>query len=364
MPRLILAGLAVAPVIAAALALAVVPLVRPRADGLVAAAFAPSSALPDPERSLFGATQWLNTPPLRPEDLRGKVVLVNFWTYSCINSLRALPYVRVWAEKYKGRGLVVVGVHAPEFGFEKVLANVRQATAALGVSYPVVLDSDYRIWRAFDNQAWPALYFIGAHGRVRRRVLGEGNYDQSELLIQQLLSQANGARVASTISAVTGGGPEAPADEPDERSGETYIGYAKASNFASPGGMSEDTPTLYRAASELPLNQWSLAGVWAVGREFATLNNAPGAIRIRFRARDLHLVLAASSLGPPIRFRVTIDGAAPGANHGSDVDAAGLGSVQAPRLYQLVRQQGPVSDRTFEIQFLNAGVRAYVFTFG
>jgi thiol-disulfide isomerase/thioredoxin len=329
-----------------------------------AAYAAPGPALSRPQRSLLGARQWLNTQPLRAEDIRGKVVLVNFWTYSCINSLRALPYVRAWAEKYKDRGLVVIGVHTPEFAFEKDVANVRQASASLGVFYPVAIDSDYGIWRAFNNQAWPAFYFIGADGLVRHHVLGEGDYDQSERLIQQLLSEAKGAPVASDIVAVTGDGPQAAADERDLRSPETYIGYAQARNFASPDGVREDAPSLYRTVSALPLNRWGLAGVWTIGGEFATLGDKSGSITYRFHARDLHLVLAPPSQGQPIRFRVKIDGAPPGADHGFDVDAEGRGSVQEARMYQLVRQSGAVADRTFEIEFFDAGVRAYAFTFG
>ena len=340
-----------------------------RADGfadLRAAASSKAAAfeLPYPERSLLDRRQWLNTPPLRAEDLRGKVVLVNFWTYSCINSLRALPYVRAWAAKYKADGLVVIGVHTPEFEFEKDIANVRQATSALGVGYPVVLDSDYAIWNAFGNEAWPALYFIGADGRIRGQVLGEGGYDQSERMIQQLLSQAKRAPVASDIAIVEGDGPQAPADIWDLTSHETYVGYAKANTFASPGGIGEDIPRTYRPASALPLDHWSLAGLWSIESEFATLDRDTGAIRYRFHARDLNLVLAPSTQGRLVRFRITIDGAAPGVNHGSDVDAQGWGSVQAARMYQLVRQMGPIADRTFEIEFLDAGVRAYVFTFG
>lgn len=325
---------------------------------------APAVALSAPQRALIGARQWLNTPPLRAEDLRGKVIVVNFWTYSCINSLRALPYVRAWAEKYRGRGLAVIGVHTPEFAFEKDSANVRRATVSLGVGYPVVLDSDYAIWQAFDNQAWPAFYFIGADGRVRHRVLGEGGYDRSERLIQELLSKADGVRVDSPIVAINGHGPEAAPDLRDLGSPETYVGYAKAEDFASPGGLKEDAPRLYRTPSALPLNRWSLAGDWRVRGEFATLSAAPGSITYRFHARDLNLVLAPAPRGGPVRFRVTIDGAAPAANHGFDVDAEGRGSVQAARMYQLVRQRRPVADRTFEIEFLDPGVRAYVFTFG
>jgi len=364
MSRFILAGVVGALALAAALAWVAAPMVRARFDPAAAASSAPASELPYPERALLGAQQWLNTPPLSAQDLRGKVVLVNFWTYSCINSLRALPYVRAWAAKYKDRGLVVISVHTPEFGFETDIDNVRRANAALGVGYPVALDSDYAIWQAFGNDAWPAFYFIGADGRVRRRVLGEGGYDRSERLIQRLLAETPGAPVAGSVAPVVGAGPEAAPDLADLRSGETYIGYAKASNFASPEGLGQDAQRLYHAAPALGLNQWSLAGSWTVGGEFATLDAAPGAIRYRFHARDLNLVLGPASPGRPVRFRVTIDGAAPGANHGSDVDADGEGSVQDPRMYQLVRLRGPVADRTFEIEFIDAGVRAYVFTFG
>jgi thiol-disulfide isomerase/thioredoxin len=332
-----------------------------QAEGLARGA---TTGLSDPQRSLLGARQWLNTPPLRAEDLRGKVVLVNFWTYSCINSLRALPYVRAWADKYKDRGLVVIGVHTPEFAFEKDIANVGRAAASLGVRYPVPLDSDYRIWRAFGNEAWPALYFVDAKGRVRHRVLGEGEYDASERLIQTLLSEARGAPATGRIDAVTGVGAQAPADERDLASPETYVGYVLASNFASPGGMRDDAPIVYRAPKTLPLNHWSLAGAWASGPEFATLNIASGRIAYRFHARDLNLVMGPGAQGRPVRFRVTIDGATLGADHGVDVDSQGGGTVREPRMYQLVRQSGAVRDRTFEIEFLDAGVRAYDFTFG
>lgn len=325
---------------------------------------AASRSLSDARRSLLGAGQWLNTQPLQAEDLRGKVVLVNFWTYSCINSLRALPYVRAWAEKYKDRGLVVVGVHTPEFAFEKDTANVRQATASLGVAYPVAMDSDRAIWRIFNNEAWPAFYFIGADGRVRHQVLGEGGYDQSERLIQTLLEEATGTHVTRDVVRVSGEGPEAAADQGDLRSPETYIGFAQGRNFASPGGVEEDAPKIYHTASVLSLNHWSMAGVWTIGGEFATLNNKSGRIAYRFHARDLHLVLGVSSRDHPIRFRVSINGAPPGADHGVDVDAAGWGTVREDRMYQLVRQTGPVTDRTFEVEFIDAGVRAYVFTFG
>src|ERR1700736_619505 len=320
-------------------------------------------ALSAPLASVLTAQKWLNTQPLRPEDLRGKVVLVNFWTFTCVNWLRTLPYVRAWAEKYKDRGLVVIGVHTPEFNVEKDFANVTRASASLGVGYPVAIDNDYAIWRAFDNYAWPALYFIDADGRVRHHVLGEGHYDQSERWIQELLSEAGSAPVPGDLVTVSPKGPEVAADEQDLGSPETYVGYRKARTFASRGGVREDAPTLYRPLPMLPLNWWNLAGVWTIGREFATLSDSHGSIGYRFPARDVNLVLTAPE-GHPVRFRVNIDGAAPGADHGVDVDAEGAGSVQDPRLYQLVRQKRPVEDRTFEIEFLDPGVRAYVFTFG
>jgi cytochrome c biogenesis protein CcdA/thiol-disulfide isomerase/thioredoxin len=317
-----------------------------------------------PGDALFGARQWLNTQPLRRDDLRGKVVLVNFWTYSCINCLRALPHIRAWADRYKDRGLVVIGVHTPEFAFEKDVANVRRASLSLDVRYPVIVDNDFRIWRAFSNRAWPALYFIGADGRIRHHVLGEGRYDQSEQLIQRLLSEAGGSAVAVETAGVVGEGPQAAADQRNLRSGETYIGYGQASNFASPGGFKKDVPFLYRAGSALSLDSWSLAGEWTAGREYASLTGTSGSITHRFHARDLHLVLAPSPRGLPVRFRVRIDGAPPGADHGVDADAAGWGVVSEERLYQLIRQSGPVKDRTFEIEFFDTGVRAYAFTFG
>ena len=332
---------------------------------LVTAAYAGQEpVLSAPQRSLLGARQWLNTAPLLSADIRGKVVLANFWTYSCINSLRALPYVRSWAEKYKDRGLVVVGVHTPEFAFEKDPANVKMALTSLGVEYPIAIDSDYGIWRAFDNEAWPAFYFIGADGRVKHHVFGEGDYDRSERLIQRLLSQADGRPVTDAIVAIAGTGPQAAAEERDMGSPETYVGYARATNFASPGGIDQDAPRLYRAAPTLALNRWGLTGVWTIGAEFATLNEKSGRISFRFHSRDLHLVLGPSPDGHPIRFRVKIDGAPPGASHGFDVDAEGSGSVREPRMYQLVRQADAVRDRTFEIEFLDPGVRAYDFTFG
>jgi thiol-disulfide isomerase/thioredoxin len=330
----------------------------------IPAAFAadyPGSAA---QRSLLGARPWLNTVPLQDAGLRGKVVLVNFWTYSCINSLRALPYVRAWADKYKNHGLVSVGAHAPEFGFEHDITNVQTATGRYGVHYPVAIDNKFTIWNGFDNEAWPAFYLVDAKGRVRLRMLGEGDYDKIERAIQQLLSEANGVPVTGDIAAIIGEGAEAPADDADLLSPETYVGYAKAENFASPGGFVGGSAKSYRVPTTLRLNHWGLIGIWNVASEFATLSEASGSIRFRFHARDLHLVLGPSVPDQPVRFRVKIDGTAPGADHGGDADADGAGVVQEPRLYQLVRQAGPVADRTFEIEFSDPGVRAYVFTFG
>jgi thiol-disulfide isomerase/thioredoxin len=282
-------------------------------------------ALSAPLASVLTAHKWLNTPPLRPEDLRGKVVLVNFWTFTCVNWLRTFPYVRAWAEKYKDRGLVVIGVHTPEFNVEKDFANVTRAAASLGVSYSVAIDNDYAIWRAFDNYAWPALYFIDADGRVRHHVLGEGHYDQSERWIQELLSEAGSAPVPGDLVTVSPKGPEVAADEEDLASPETYVGYAKARGFTSSGGIREDVPSLYPPGAMLPLNSWALAGVWTVGGEFATLNDKSGAITYRFHARDVNLVLVPSAEGRAVRFRVKNDGAPPGADHGTDVDADWFG---------------------------------------
>jgi len=322
------------------------------------------TTLSGPLRSLLEAQQWLNTPSLRPETLRGKVVLVNFWTYSCINCLRMLPYVRTWAEKFQRDGLVVIGVETPEFAFEKNVTNVQRALSSLGVTYPVAIDNNFAIWKAFDNDAWPALYFFGRDGRLSRRVLGEGDYPQSERLIQRLLLEAGGASDATKIVDISGQGTEAAGDPKDLRSPETYIGYAQATNFASPYSVSENRPSLYRTVAGLPLNRWGLTGLWTIEGEFAALDESPGRIAFRFHARDLHLVLAHPPGAREIRFRVTLDGQPPGVNHGFDTDAQGWGTVQDDRLYQLVRQAGTIIDQTFEIEFFDPGVRAYAFTFG
>ena len=313
--------------------------------------------------SLSGAVEWLNSPPLTAESLKGKVVLVDFWTYSCINCLRSIPYVRAWAEKYKDQGLVVIGVHAPEFPFEKNIDNVKNAVAKLKIDYPVAIDNDYAIWRAFNNEYWPADYFIDAEGRIRHHYFGEGDYAESEKVIQQLLAEAGKGNLPANVVSVSATGAEAASDEADVRSPETYIGYMRAKNFASPGGAVSDAAHDYSVA-DLKLNDWGLAGDWTVGGQYATLDKKDGAISYRFHARDLHLVLGPGADGAPVHFRVTIDGAAPGESHGADVDANGEGVVTENRLYQLVRQTGPIVDRTFTIEFLDPDVQAYAFTFG
>jgi thiol-disulfide isomerase/thioredoxin len=317
----------------------------------------------DTTPSLSGAVTWLNSPPLTMDALKGKVVLVDFWTYSCINCLRTIPYIRAWAAKYKDQGLVVIGVHTPEFAFERNVDNVKRAIAKLKTDYPVAIDNDYAIWRAFENKYWPAHYFIDAQGHVRYHHFGEGDYDQSERVIQLLLAEAGKTNVPASLVDVTASGAEAAADAKDAQSPETYIGYNRAENFASPGGAVQDTPHVY-APGTPRLNEWGLSGDWTIGGEHADLDAKDGAIVYRFHARDLHLVLGPALGGGTISFRVTIDGAPPGDSHGADTDADGRGAVTEQRLYQLVRQSGPIADRTFEIRFLAPGVQAYAFTFG
>jgi cytochrome c biogenesis protein CcdA/thiol-disulfide isomerase/thioredoxin len=314
--------------------------------------------------ALDGATLWLNSPPLTPQQLRGKVVLVDFWTYSCINCLRSLPYVRAWQQKYKDHGLVVIGIHSPEFAFEKEEANVRQAIKELGIAYPVAMDNDLKIWQAFNNEYWPAHYFIDAQGRIRGHQFGEGDYDNSERTIRKLLTEAGYRNVPGGIVDPQSSGAQAAADMDDLQSPETYIGYSKAQNFIATAVP--DMPHAYAAASSYQRNQWGLMGDWIVGAERATLNTAPGGIVFRFHARDLHLVLGAGE--KPVRFRVTLDGKPPGAAHGADTDAAGNGTVGGERLYQLIRQggmqNGAAGDHMFQITFLDPGLQAFSFTFG
>ncbi|HTT99619.1 MAG TPA: cytochrome c biogenesis protein DipZ [Rhizomicrobium sp.] len=313
--------------------------------------------------SLSGATGWLNSPPLSPASLKGKVVLVDFWTYSCINCLRSLPYVKAWAAKYKDHGLVVIGVHAPEFAFERDPDNVRRAVHDLGVTYPVALDSNLAIWQAFNNEYWPAHYFIDAQGRIRAHHFGEGEYDQSERVIQTLLKEAGNENVPGGIVDPNATGTLAAADSGDVRSPETYVGYGRGANFAG-DHVSEDKPSDYITPAKLNLNQWGLTGNWTIGQQITVLNSAHGKISFRFHARDLHVVLGPAGGKTPVHFRVTLDGHAPGDAHGMDIDAKGDGIVTTQRLYQLIRQTGAIGDRTFTIEFLDPGVQAYSFTFG
>jgi thiol-disulfide isomerase/thioredoxin len=314
--------------------------------------------------SLSKAGEWLNSKPLTSVDLRGKVVLIDFWTYSCINWRRQLPYVRAWDEKYKAHGLVVIGVHAPEFSFEKNLDNVRQATKDMRIGYPIVIDNDYAIWRAFNNEYWPALYFVDAKGRIRHHQFGEGEYQESEIILQQLLAEAGTGGLDHEVVSVDPAGAEAVADWSDLRSAENYVGYERTENFASPGGARPDKRHDYAAPARLRLNHWALSGNWMIGREGIVLNPATGRITYQFHARDLHLVMGPAVRGSSVRFRVLIDGEPPGAAHGVDVDEEGNGTVTEPRMYQLIRQKKPIVDRQFEIQFLNSGIEVFSFTFG
>jgi len=314
--------------------------------------------------SLAGATAWLNSPPLTAAGLRGSVVLAQFWTYTCINWLRTLAYVRAWSENYKDQGLVMIGVHTPEFDFEHDLDNVRRAVRDLRVDYPVAVDNDYAIWSAFDNHYWPALYFVDAQGQIRHHQFGEGQYEQSEMILRQLLTEAGVSGFGNGPVAVDARGVEAAADWDSLRSPENYLGYERTETFASSDGAVLDTPYAYAAPARLRLNQWALAGAWTVRAQASVLDQAGGRIAYRFQARDLHLVMAPAARGTPVRFRVTLDGQPPGAAHGTDVDDQGNGTVTEPRLYQLIRQPGPVTERTFEVGFLDPGVQAYAFTFG
>jgi cytochrome c biogenesis protein CcdA/thiol-disulfide isomerase/thioredoxin len=311
----------------------------------------------------LNAIAWLNSTPLTREALKGHVVLIDFWTYSCINCLRTLPYIQAWAQKYKASGLIVIGVHTPEFAFEKDPENVRRAVSELHITYPVALDSDYAIWKAFGNSYWPSDYLIDGEGRIRHHHFGEGKYDESEQQIQALLKEGGGAAPANGLVQVSGTGAEAAPDS-DVESPETYIGYERADNFLSPGGLRQDSRAEYAAPKHLELNQWGLTGAWTDGSQVATLDSGKGGILYRFHARDVHLVLGTSADGKPVRFRVKLNGRAPGANHGVDTDNEGNGKVTEHRLYQLIRQKDAIEDRTFEIEFFDSGVQAFSFTFG
>ena len=309
------------------------------------------------------ATEWLNSPRLTSASLRGKTVLVDFWTYTCINWLRTLPYVRAWAQKYQ-QGLTVIGVHTPEFPFEHDLDSVRRSVQQMKVPYPVVIDNDYSIWRAFKNQYWPALYLIDGQGRIRDHQFGEGEYERSERAIQRLLSEAGVTGFSNSIAPVEAGGFEAAADWTNLRSPETYVLFDRSEAFASRDAAVLDRRRAYTAPGRLALNQWSLVGEWTFGKQATALNKASGQIVYRFHARDVHLVMGPPRAASPVRFRVTIDGQPPGVAHGLDVDESGSGTASEQRLYQLIRQPKPIVDRTFAIEFLDAGIEAFSFTFG
>ena len=325
-----------------------------------------TAALPDEGRlpGFDGATGWLNSAPLTAADLRGKVVLADFWTYTCINWLRTLGYVRAWAERYEDQGLVVVGVHTPEFPFEQDAENVRVAAMDMAVGYPVALDSDYMIWDAFGNRYWPAVYIADREGRIRHHQFGESGYEECERIIQQLLRETGHEDIGDDLVSVVSDGFERQADWRSLGSPETYLGYQQGHNFASPGGVELDVSRAYVVPESLRLNHWALSGDWTVQARASVLDGAGGRIAFRFHARDVHLVMRSRTPETPVPFRVLVDGAPPGAAHGLDVDEEGHGTLVQPRLYQLVRQHGPITDRTFEITFLQPGVEAYVFTFG
>ena len=331
-------------------------------SGLAAIASASGGGEMSPD--FDGAVGWINSAPLNGKALRGKVVVVNFWTYSCINSLRELPYMKAWAAKYRDAGLVVMGVHAPEFAFEREPANVNTAVQELKIPYPIPIDSNHAIWQAFHNQYWPADYFVDAKGRIRYRHFGEGDYVKSERAIQALLKENGAAGLDETPVRIAADGAEAPPSA-DVRSGETYAGYARTQNFASRERMARESRKTYSLPARLALNQWALGGLWTAGAESARLDTAPGSTAaFRFHSRDLHMVLGPARNGAPVRFQVKLNGAVPGDDHGSDAAADGTGEVRQPRMYQLIRQKGPIKDATFEIEFLDPGVEIFSFTFG
>jgi thiol-disulfide isomerase/thioredoxin len=314
--------------------------------------------------SLGGATEWLNSPPLDPEGLRGKVVVVDFCTYTCINWLRSLPYVRAWAQAYEDRGLVVIGVHTPEFSFEHDVENVHRALKEMEVTYPVVVDNDYAVWDAFANNYWPALYFIDAEGRIRHHRFGESDYERSEIIIQQLLRDAGAEDVGDELAPVDPRGPEVAADWENLESPEEYLGSRRAQTFDSSERSGWGEHRSDEVTRPLRRNHWTLSGNWTMTPEAVVLNEANGRIMFRFHARDVHLVMGPAAREMPVPFRVSIDGEPPGLSGGSDVDQDGSGLLGEQRMYQLIRQQGPIDDRTFEIEFLDRGAEAFVFTFG
>ena len=313
--------------------------------------------------ALGRASEWINSTRVTPSSLAGKVVLVDFWTYTCINWLRTLPYIRAWSQQYR-HGLVVIGVHTPEFAFEHSLDNVRRAVRQMQIDYPVVIDNEYSIWRAFNNQYWPAVYLLDGRGRVREHYFGEGEYEQSEKALQRLLTEAGAAGPADGAVSVDAKGIEVAADWSNLKSSENYVGYQRTENFASPGGAELDRRRPYAIPPRLALNQWALAGEWTMGEQATALNSPSGRIAYRFHARDLHLVMGPARPGSSVHFRVSIDGKPPDSAHGLDVDDSGNGTVIEQRLYQLIRQPKPIVDRQFEIEFLDAGVETFAFTFG
>lgn len=314
--------------------------------------------------SLDGASGWLNSQPLKKADLRGKIILIDFWTYSCINWRRTLPYLRAWDKKYRQRGLIVIGVHTPEFAFEHEIENVRQAVKEMKIEYPVALDNEYAVWRAFGNNYWPALYLADSQGHMQYHKFGEGDYERLELAIQQLLKKAGAKDTAPATISLDPAGPEAAADWNDLKSEENYLGYERTENFASSGGLLFDKDHNYILPDHLKLNHWALAGNWTALKQAIVLHAAHGRIAYQFHARDLHLVMSPAARGETARFLVRIDGEIPGAAHGTDIDAQGSGAVSEPRMYHLIRQPKPISDRKLEIEFLDPGVQAFSFTFG
>lgn len=323
-----------------------------------------SSRLPYEGRmpSLNGL-KWSGSSGVTDQDLKGKVVLIDFWTYSCINCIRVTPYLNAWAAKYRSAGLAVIGVHTPEFGFEKRPENIQEAVNRFHIQYPVLIDSDYKLWDAFSNQFWPAYYLVDGKGNIRYHQFGEGDYDKAEKAIQALLLEVRGANVSSALVSPSASGAQAPPSAGAVGSPETYLGYSQATNFASPHSVKKDTEATYRSTL-LRVNQWSLSGSWTISADNATLDQANGSVSFRFQARDLNLVMAPSESGAPIRFRVLIDGHKPDADHGADIDSDGKGVVDSPRLYQLVRQKSLGADHTVEIDFETAGAKVFVFTFG
>jgi thiol-disulfide isomerase/thioredoxin len=314
--------------------------------------------------SLAGATAWINSQPIVGPDLHGKVVLIDFWTYTCINWRRTVPYLRSWVARYAPSGMVLIGVHSPEFAFERSLDNVRQAAQQIGISYPIAVDTDFAIWNAFGNRYWPALYIFDAQGRLRHQEFGEEGYEDAERMIRQLLAEAGRRDIDAHPAHLDARGAEAPADWQDLGSSETYLGTERTEGFASPGGIVAGAPHRYAFPSGLVVNRWALAGNWTVDADRAVAAAAGAKIAYRFHARDVHLVMGPAARGNAIKFRVLLDGRPVGGAAGTDVDQAGHGTLREQRMYQLIRQPSPIGDRLFEIEFAEPGAAAFCFTFG